>query len=573
MEITYTYIDSDKTLAEKLEIFSQYKKVGVDIETTGLKDEDALDSRRGKIRLIQISNSEQQVLVIDCFKISDSSKNRLKEFLEDNERVKIFHNAKFDMKFLMAGGIRISNVIDTMLLAGLLEAGLKESFKLASVAYRYLNLEISKDEQVSDWGKYVLSEDQISYSAIDAGIIIPLADILMKEIKMNGLKNVAELELNALPVIIEMEHNGIKVDTNKLSLLREDLRSKHQALKEDLLKYFGDKSNLNSHSQIKKGLLARGINVINTKKITFSRLAPNHDVILKLLEYKDAAKQLEFAEKIPNSIDTITGRLHSNYFQLGAKTGRLSCTRFNLQQVPKNKYFRECFIPEENNVFVIADYSQMQIRIAAEFSQDPVMKEIYQNGEDLHRITASVLSGKDISDITKEERSLAKALNFGMMFGMGANSLVDYAWSNYNVYLTEEQAKEFISRFYEKYDGFRVWQNTITNNTFYSSRTILGRRRLFLNGGNYTQLINTPIQGVEGDILKTALSSLLNDLKGTSGKIVATIHDEIIVECNRNEGEEIAKMVRNIMEEAGEQFLKTIPVVAEATIAASWAEK
>lgn len=573
MKILYTFINTDKLLYENLQSFSKYKKVSVDIETLGFKKEEALDPRKGKIRLIQISNIENKVLVIDLFKMSEDSKYMIKEFLEDSKRTKIFHNAKFDIKFLIMNGININNILDTMLISAVLEAGLKEPLKLESVVLRHLGIAISKEEQISNWGTETLSQDQLQYAAIDAGILVPLADVLMQEVEMNDLKETLDLELKALPAIIEMELNGIKVNTNKINMLKQDLQEKQQRLFEELQEYFGDKFNPKSPKQLKNALAVLNIDVENTGKATLSRLAPRYIEVKKLLDYREVTKQLEFANKIPAAINTCTGRLHSNYFQIGADTGRLSCTNFNLQQVPHNKLFRECFVPEEGNLFVIADYSQMQIRIAAEYSQDPLMKKIYQNGQDLHRITASVLSGKNISEVTSEERSLAKALNFGMMFGMGANSLVEYAWNNYKVELTLQQAEIFISKFYEKYVGFKTWQNEVTRENLFSSRTLLGRRRLFPDGGNYTQLINTPIQGVEGDILKTALAKLTHSLRGTSGKMIATIHDEVIVECKENDSTDITKIVKDAIEKAGQRFLKTIPIVADVSVARSWAEK
>lgn len=573
MKIRYTYIDSDKLLEEKLSIFSKHETVGVDTETVGPRKEDALDPRRGKIRLIQISSPQNEVLLIDCFKISQTSKYLVKKFLENPKRVKVLYNAKFDIKFLLLNGIRMSNVMDTMLLAGVLEAGLNNSLKLASVASRYLGLEISKDEQTSNWGADVLSESQLMYSAIDAGILIPIADVLLQEVEINGLKETLNLELEALPAIAEMELLGIKADVNKLNLLKQDLKNKQHALLENLQEIFGSEFNPQSPKQLKKALSAINICVESTAKDVLSKLAPMHKEIQTVLDYKEVSKRLEFADKIPLAINASTGRIHSNYFQLGTATGRLSCTNFNLQQVPHIKPFRECFIPEEGNVFVISDYSQMQIRIAADYSQDPVMKDIYQKGEDLHRITASILTGKDISEISSEERSLAKALNFGMMFGMGAESLVSYTWKNYHVELLPEEASAFISKFYEKYSGFKSWQTRISNESSQATRTMLGRRRLFQGCGNYTQLINSPIQGVEADVLKTVLGKLATNLEGTSGQLVATIHDEIIVECKEQEGYTVVKIVKETMEKAGQRFLKTIPVVADASVAASWADK
>ena len=457
MNIKCIYIDDDKLLYENLTLLRGCKEVGIDIETTGEKKEYALDPWKGEIRLIQISSPDSLVLVVDWFKLTQSGKQLIKEFLEDVERVKILHNAKFDIKFLMLSGINVNNAMDTMLMAGVLEAGLKEPLKLDSLVFRYLGLELSKKEQKSDWGRETLSEEQIKYSAIDAGVLIPLAHTLMQEVNSNKLTETLSLEMRSLPAIVDMELNGIKVDRKKLNALQQNLKTKQYELLEMLQQEFGEKFNPKSPKQVSRALKGIKVEVENTSKSTLSKVVNQHKAVQTLLDYKEATKQLEFAKKIPKAINSITGRVHSNYFQLGTDTGRLSCTKFNLQQVPHIKEFRECFIPDEGMTFIIADYSQMQIRIAAEYSKDPVLKESYQNGYDLHRITASVLTGKDVNEVSLEERSLAKALNFGMMFGMGASSLVKYAWSNYNVQLTVEQASNFIDKFYEKYTGLKLW--------------------------------------------------------------------------------------------------------------------
>lgn len=573
MSIKYTYVTDDKTLQNKLELFNKYDRYGVDIETTGGTKDEALDPKRGKIRLIQISSPDQYVLEVDWFKISGDGKNMVKQLLEAPEKTKIFHNAKFDIKFLLMNDIHTNNVMDTMLMAGVLEAGLNESLKLGAIASRYLNLDIDKEEQLSDWSRESLSREQLAYAAVDAGILIPLADELMKELDIHKLKPILDLERQTIPAIVEMELQGIKVDAEGVIKVHEHLQGRQKTILDKLQATFGDKFNPNSPKQLLEALAAIGIEVENTARSTLSWIKEQHQVIKTVMDYRDITKKLEFAHKIIGSIDSITGRVHSSYFQLGAATGRLSCANFNLQQVPRDELFRACFIPDEGNVFVIADYSQIQIRIAAEYSHDPLMRKVYETGEDLHRITASIICGKDIHDVTSQERSLAKAVNFGMMFGMGASSLVEYAWNNYQVKINPEEAMTFISKFYQTYEGYKSWQDRVTAETLHASRTIMGRRRLFTNGGNYTQLINTPIQGTEGDILKTALSRLFYNLKATSGVLVATIHDEIIVECKEIDGDRVAAIVKGTLEQAGKRFLKTIPVVADASIATSWAEK
>lgn len=316
-----------------------------------------------------------------------------------------------------------------------------------------------------------------------------------------------------------------------------------------------------------------GIDVASTKSEDLSKLNNQHPAIALILECKVLTKQLQFAKKIPKEVNDDTGRLYSQYRQLGAITGRLSCSAFNLQQVPHDPAFRELFVPETGNVFVISDYSQMQIRIAAEISGDQTMLEAYKKKMDLHTLTASLISGVDVNEVTKTMRSEAKALNFGMLFGMGAENLITYAWGSYGVLLTPKQSQEFIDTFFKTYKGLKVWQNKQGRQYTTKAYTLGKRRQLFPEKARYTQLVNTPIQGTEADILKTVLSILPDLLAGSSGKLIACIHDEIVVECTNEQAEMIQSILRSAMELSAKKYLKTVPVVADAHIASSWAEK
>lgn len=567
----YTYLTQSAPLQELVNDYKQAKVLAVDIETMGI---DPLNPRRGEIRLIQMTAPGLPVSIIDWWKMDASGKQLVKELLE-TPMPKIFHNGKFDMKFLSVAGINLrGSIFDTFLAEGVLVAGLeKQELKLQALAKKYLNMTLPKEEQQSDWSQSDLSDDQLAYAARDVLVLLLLRIKLINALKAENLINTAKLEFDSLPAMVEMELNGVKVEPTGLANLKNLLTVQSEEKRSALKQILGVDINPNSPKQITKAFDSLGIHVTSTKAEELSKIAPQYPAVQALLDYKNTSKQLQFAEKIPQNIDLATGRIYSQYFQLGTATGRLSCSNYNLQQVPHDKAFRECFIPEVGNVFVISDYSQMQIRIAAEISGDREMIEAYNRGDDLHSLTAALISGQTIESITKDQRSAAKALNFGMLFGMGPASLVTYAWGSYGVELTELEAKNFIEKFFRKYHGLKRWQTQEGRKNTQQSFTIGGRRRLFDDYATFTKLINTPIQGTEADILKKALGILPGVLKETSGKIIACVHDELLIECREKDAENISHLLQAVMEQVGRAYLRTVPVVAEATIAKNWAEK
>jgi DNA polymerase I-like protein with 3'-5' exonuclease and polymerase domains len=211
--------------------------------------------------------------------------------------------------------------------------------------------------------------------------------------------------------------------------------------------------------------------------------------------------------------------------------------------------------------------------VAAEITGDERMIEAYRNGEDLHRLTASLVTGKRIDGVTKQDRQAAKAVNFGLIYAMGAQGLCEYAKEAFGVTLSEEQAIHFRQRFFEAYPGIAAWHRETQERQPNETRTILGRRRLWNNPPKITELLNSPVQGTSADIVKKALSMLPNALEGTRGKIVGCVHDEILLEAPIEATDEVTYILKETMEEAGKSFLKIIPVEAEVVVVGSWAEK
>ncbi|HET8689449.1 MAG TPA: DNA polymerase, partial [Methanosarcina sp.] len=296
-----------------------------------------------------------------------------------------------------------------------------------------------------------------------------------------------------------------------------------------------------------------------------------------LLEYRKVSKIVSsFGDALLSKINPKTGRLHGNYWQLGSQAGRMTSSNPNLQQIPREKEFRSCFIASPNHKLIIADYSQIELRIAAELTNDKTMLTAYQNSEDLHKLTASIVLNKPLDAVTKDDRQIAKSANFGLVYGASVNGFRSYAESNYGIRLSEQEAETIRANFFKSYAGLGEWHKTtkhkVYNQELELTRT-LGDRIRYFDTPSPQQALNTPVQGTGADILKLALGKLVSTLKPFNAKILATVHDEIILEAHESVANEVSKVLSDVMVEAGKEFLRLVPVEAEGTIAESWAEK
>jgi DNA polymerase-1 len=580
---TYKLVDSSQTLLEAVTTLSSCKVVGIDCETTGL------DPLRDKVRLLQLAGEGlDRAFVVDIAKLNECDLSMIKTFLE-GEQVKVFHNAKFDMKFLRQMGVRVAPpVFDTMLASQLLTAGYQVAgHGLDDLARQYLGENLDKAFQISDWSGE-LTDEQLEYSARDAMILPKLRSALAPLLVRYGLVDTAKLEFDCLYAVVDMELNGMMLDVRRWERLTEKLQSdmeKAAAQLQSMLKeaFVGEVSlfgaeyqivNLDSTQQILDALRSLGVPAEGTSRAHLAPLASDYPVVAALLDYRDVAKKVQaFAESLPTYVHPVTGRIHPTYHQLGASTGRFSCSDPNLQQIPRGVEFRSCFVPAEGYKIVIADYSQIELRVAAEISKDVRMIAAYQHGEDLHRLTASLVTGKDMKDVTKDERQAAKAVNFGLIYAMGAAGLRAYARNTYGVEMTMEQAETFRNRFFSAYKGLERWHRSVGASRQTSTRTIGGRLRQWRTDPKLTGLLNTPVQGTAADIVKRALANLSEALRGTGVRIIGSVHDEILLESPSEKAEWAAGILKSKMEEAGAHYLGLVPVVAEASIADSWAEK
>ena len=583
LRISYDYIDHDQQLYRSLETIEGTGAMGVDTETTGL------DPLTDRLMLLQLAASSNHALVIDVGRLSSEALEKVRELLQSN-RVKVFQNAKFDLKFLKMAGLEVKGpVFDTMLAAQILHNGQAyQSNSLEALAERYLGIRLDKTEQKSDWSRG-LTQSQLEYAARDAAVLLPLRESMIEKIKEGQLIEVCKLEFECLHAVVEMELRGIRLDLEAWKKLHEKYAEEQRELSGKLLEelgqgsvqmnFFGEEKivgiNLDSHQQVIKAFRSKGIHLESTAHWELMEHKDKSPLVKWFMEYRKVTKAIQsFLSPLPQYISTATGRLHPSYYQLGAHSGRFSCGNPNIQQIPRGKEFRDCFIPAEGYKLIIADYSQIELRVAAEIAEDTTMMAAYRENMDLHALTASLIANKPIESITKQERQAAKAVNFGLIYAMGAKGLQGYAKSVYGVDLSLQEAELFRNRFFNAYRGIAKWHERMKRaNNLRESRTLSGRRVLFQEQPGITGLLNLPVQGTAADIVKKALGMLVPVTQSLGGSMIATVHDEILLEVPQVAAKEAAQELKRIMEAAGAHYLKRVPVVAETVIADSWADK
>ncbi len=589
MEIYFQMISDADSLKRACDELKDEPFLGFDVETTDL------DPFKGDLRLVQLSDGKN-TKVIDLKPFKDRGDLRtspelapLRDLLASAKQTKIAHNAKFDTKWVRHHlGTEVGDVYDTYLASVLISAGEGERrHGLADVVQFFLGRTLDKSEQISDWGASELSPSQIEYAARDAAVMPEVREKLHERIVTDGLTTVLDLENECVMPIAEMELNGFYLDEGRW---RDQLAvvTKAQAKFADELQdmlsagvaqasLFGRAEiNLDSQAQVTDALLGLGVPVPNTTRAwELQPLAETYPVVAKLLEYRGVAKAMSsFGENILEFIEPATGRIHADFRQIGAPTGRFSCSKPNLQQIPHEEEYRRCFRAPDGRSLVIADYSQIELRILADFSEDKNFIDAFISGQDFHSATAAQVFGIDAADVTADQRSFAKRLNFGVVYGIGASRFAMMTG------LSQTEAENTLRKYFATYPKMDEWlrnQSTavLTERSARTRSGRLARMNFDVNDRSSVGAVqryakNMPIQGTSADILKRALRSLHDDIRETSGKLVNIVHDEIIVECDAAESEQIAKMLESAMLRAGEKFVSRVPIKVDIHISDDW---
>ncbi len=594
MPLNYKVIKTEQDLRQAVFTLSAQNAIGLDTETTDL------DPYTSRLRLIQLAAANVVYIIdVDAFAggrngdlKNDPALGSLRQLLAAPRPIKIAHNAKFDAKFLKHTlGAELGGLFDTLLASQLVGAGdIEERHGLDVVASRYLGESVDKTERLSNWN-FELSEAQLEYAARDAAVLLPLRETLIERLKADSLIDCAELEFECVMPVVDIELAGFYMHKDRWLEQLAIVEKRRAELAEELQQLLAEESlqgslfggpqrediNLDSHQQLTQALGRLGIPVPDsTRNWKLQPLAAQYPVVGTLLEYRTVQKALtSYGENMIALINPTTGRLHADFRQIGAPTGRFSCTNPNIQQVPHALEYRRCFSGHPvGRRLVIADYSQIELRILAEFSGDRGFIDAFNSGADLHRVTASQVFNITLDQVTKDQRDFAKRLNFGVVYGIGAQRF------SIMTGLGVPEAENVLRKYFATYRGLDNYLRDAASRAVSErqARTASGRLVRFRYDENDRQQIsmtqrngkNTPIQGTSADILKRALRLLSNELKGSSAKIVNIIHDEIVVEADADEAQETAQKVERAMIAAGEEYLQTVPVKVETEIADEW---
>jgi len=591
MNTNYQLIKTEEELRKAVELLSTHQVIGLDTETT------ELDPYYGRLRLIQLATpSGVHVIDVDAFLNGDPKQNSalasLRDLLAAPRPIKILHNAKFDAKFIKHTlGTDLGGIFDTLLASQLLGAGdIEERHGLEAVASRYLSEAVDKTERLSNWN-LELSESQLEYAARDAAVLLPLREKLIERLKADSLIDCARLEFDCVMTVADMELTGFYMHKDRWLEQLAIVEKRRTQLAEELQTVLAEESsqgtlfggpqrddiNLDSHQQLTQALERLGIPVPDsTRNWKLQPLALEYPIIATLLEYRTVQKALtSYGQNMIELINPTTHRLHADFRQIGAPTGRFACTNPNIQQVPHAVEYRRCFSGHpEGRKLVIADYSQIELRILAEFSGDRAFINAFKSGADLHRVTAAEVFNVSVDQVSREQRDFAKRLNFGVVYGIGAQRF------SIMTGLGVPEAEGVLKKYFATYRQLDTYLNDAANRAVRErqARTGSGRLVRFRYDEQDRQQIsmtkrngkNTPIQGTSADILKRALRLLKDELRGTNAQIVNIIHDEIVVEADADEAEEVAVKVERAMVAAGEEYVKTVPVKVETEIADEW---
>jgi len=518
--------------------------------------------------------------------------------IEDNQEKAIGQNLKFDIPILARHGIKITKFLaDTMLMSYVLNSTATRH-GMDRLADFYLNYKTTKYTDVTGTASKQISFAEVKldvatdYAAEDADITLRLYKVLNKLLKEKPIqqKLLNDLEYPLVHVLSRVEQNGAKIDKKKLSNHSKELSEKISDLTSQAFKISGEEFNLDSPKQLLEILYEKqGLPVLkktpkgqpSTNEDTLQRLSEDYELPKIILQYRTLAKlKSTYTDSLINIENPKTKRIHTSYQQAITSTGRLSSTEPNLQNIPiktaEGRRIREAFVPENGNVLISADYSQIELRIMAHLSEDKNLTHSFNNNIDVHSSTAAEVFGVSIDDVSPDQRRSAKAINFGLMYGMSAFGLTR------QLGIPRGEAQEYLDTYFARYTGVRDYMDNIKAQAKEDKyvETIMGRR-LYLNEINAANglrrqaaeraAINAPLQGSAADIIKKAMLDidelLLNELQDV--QMIMQVHDELVFECPKNKADAVMKKMKDTMEDTVE--LK-IPLIADAAIGLNWNE-
>lgn len=589
----YIFCNSDELINQLIERLSKAKEYCFDTETSELEAMDAklvgmsFSIEKGKAYYVPLMEKQAEIM------------GRFAPVFMDESKVMIGQNLKYDLKVLARNGYEVKNELyDTMLAHYLLHPDSKHGMDFLAETYLHYK-PISIETLIGKKGKNQQSMADLdpqsisNYAAEDADITFQLKQLFAKETAAEPThKLLHEIELPLLRVLCDIEQEGVNLDVATLKTYSVELGEKVDVLEKEIQDLAGETFNVDSPKQLGPILFEKLAISSKAKKTktgqystgedVLSKHLNDHEIVPKILQYRQLKKlKSTYVDPLPSLVNASTGRLHTNYMQTVAATGRLSSNNPNLQNIPirsaEGREIRKAFIPrDENHIILAADYSQVELRIIAALSKDEGMCQAFIEGKDIHAATASKVFGVALEDVDRDMRSKAKAVNFGIIYGQGAFGLAQ------NLNISRRESKEIIDQYYKEFARLKAYQQE--NIDFAKEHgyveTIMGRRRYLkdINSSNAVvrgfaerNAINAPIQGSAADVIKVAMVNLHRIFKAENfkSKMIMQVHDELVFDAHKDEINIISPIIKKEMEGAVKLI---VPLSVEIDQGLNWLE-
>ena len=593
-------MNQEKAIAEIIKSIKEKKEIIYHLELEKINENRIIDK---KIKSISIYNNESNEATY-IYNIEEKKFiENFKTIFEDENIKKIGYDLGIDYVILKELGIEPQNIFFDAKIA---EYDLNPTSKgtLQEISIKYLDIDINeyleaktgkKDEENKQINLFDTvkekTEDKNKYEeTIIVYVIGKLLEIMIKKLEeTESLSLFTEIEMPLVPILGSMQYEGMYVDKGALKDFGEELKQQISTLTDEIYELAGEEFNINSHQQL-GNILFEKLNLPSKKKTksgystdvdVLEKIRNEHPIVEKVLEYRTLTKlNSTYVEGLLQYINPITEKIHSYFHQTITATGRISSTEPNLQNIPTRaelgKNIRKAFKPKDGNIYIDADYSQIELRVLAHISQDENMLAAFKNGEDIHKQAASKVLNIPIEEVTKEQRSSAKAVNFGIVYGIS-----DFGLAN-QLGVSNKQAKEYITQYLEKYSGIKHFMDDIVESAKNKGyvETLFHRRRYVpeLKSNNYMVrqfgsrvAMNTPIQGTAADIMKLAMKNVYKELKKSKldAKLILQIHDELLIEVKMEDKEKAKDILKKSMVEAAKL---SIPLEVEVSEGTNWYE-
>jgi len=601
-DIRSEIVDSQEKLQKLVENLQHAKKISLDTETT------STDPMAAELVGISLAFEEGSAYYIPLGHKGSSPQlekdvviNALRPSLTDLSIPKIGHNLKYDCLVLRTNGLDVAPLsFDTMIAAWVLEPDSRR-LGLKKMAEAELNIHMTEITELIGSGSKQITMDEVAledaapYACADAEVPLRLEKKLRWKLEDTDLLKIfEEIEMPLIPILIDMEDAGITVDGNFLNNFSKELKARIVQIDKSIYEMVGYPFNINSTQQLSKALfetlkLTPPDSSNKTKSGFYSTSAEvlesmkdQHAVIDLLIEYRELTKLVStYLEALPRQINPRTGRVHTSFQQTGSVTGRLASSDPNLQNIPTRTELghkvRQGFVAAPGNVLISVDYSQIELRIAAHMAKDQAMLDAFRAGQDIHAATAAAIYQVPINEVTKEQRRHAKAINFGLIYGMSPFGLTR------TTELTLAEAENFVKAYFDEFPGVKRYLDQIRKVAAEKGyvETMLGRKRYFpqlkqavspqVKSRAEREAINAPIQGTAADIMKVAMIRLPATLQeaGLKARLLLQVHDELLLECAEAEKDRTIAVTQKTMEDA---YRLDIPLETDAAWGKNWGE-